>query len=1004
MASPRLAALLVLALVCGCGAALAAPAEQSGAVPVFASPQGWTAGSNYAYHLKPGVDLKWESGPASPTNQPSLKVTYLGPGYGPKPFERDIYLTLPTRLDRRPKTITWWVWGDAKQETVELHLRDAKGETIVWRTTVDWQGWKQIVLDGAKPSGCWGGDQDNTKGVVDLPIVRLAIDIMEGAGATPGPRELAFADLSLVEETAAPGEDPRPALGVGPTATPPTLDGRLDDPCYAKAARVTELMPSSGSPYQTPHPTEAFVTYDAANWYVAFRCHDDPGHQPVAQQRARDGGVWEDDSVELMIAPPGDRPPFHHLIINALGDIYDEKWIRDAQGEGGHWDGAWNAAGLKAVARAEQPGGYCVELAVPFADVGAVSPVAGQPWRMNFCRMRRIGGKDAAAEASSWGGSQHFQGLDTPGWVWPAVAPLRVEFMPLTWQVGTNTLEARLISTDQAARRVRLEVTTYDKTMRPRVQSQEVAVPAGQPANVSVPVELTTNDDGGHVRVQVTDLPGGTLLYRNLVRPIAIKHLFEFETDALAYGPEQDFCLVRLHLNLPPEALVACKLAVTWTRRATGKQVYRESFDYFYADPMCVAVSLAHLGPAGVYDVQATLTGAGDKVLEQRQWAITRLPERKHELAPVTRVDLGPNRELRINGKPFFPLGIHHVAPEEYPTLKRYGFNSVPTWVGPAKDAVPALDRAWQAGLYTELGLCDLGYNWFCFVNDPPGSRERMREKVRLSHDHPGLFLYHLGDELANDRLDEFVPLYQEVKQLDPNHLQSMTTGPCWLSADQIRKRATVSDIVSPDLYNVGQGSLTEHPKLCDTYLQALASVPGKALTKVPQATGYATVGYRLPTPDEMRYMVYADIVHGVKGFSYYKWGAHSNDPGAETGLRHDVRLMSAVRQLNWEIADLTDAILAGHPVTVSRADDCEKEIELWCREVDGRKFLWTINNSNLPQQASVVLPGLKQGDTVEVFYEDRQLKAGPGGAIAEELPPYAVHIYVWPGTLTFGP
>jgi len=67
--------------------------------------------------------------------------------------------------------------------------------------------------------------------------------------------------------------------------------------------------------------------------------------------------------------------------------------------------------------------------------------------------------------------------------------------------------------------------------------------------------------------------------------------------------------------------------------------------------------------------------------------------------------------------------------------------------------------------------------------------------------------------KLANDRLEEFVPLYQEVKQLDPNHLQSMTTGSCWLSAEQIRKRATVSDIISPDLYNVGQGSLTEHPK-----------------------------------------------------------------------------------------------------------------------------------------------------------------------------------------------
>ena len=64
--------------------------------------------------------------------------------------------------------------------------------------------------------------------------------------------------------------------------------------------------------------------------------------------------------------------------------------------------------------------------------------------------------------------------------------------------------------------------------------------------------------------------------------------------------------------------------------------------------------------------------------------------------------------------------------------------------------------------------------------------------------------------------------------------------------------------------------------------------------------------------------MMYADIVHGAKGFAYYKWGAHHDDPGAETGMRHDYRLMSAVRQLNWEIADLSDAILAGTPHTAA--------------------------------------------------------------------------------------
>ena len=44
------------------------------------------------------------------------------------------------------------------------------------------------------------------------------------------------------------------------------------------------------------------------------------------------------------------------------------------------------------------------------------------------------------------------------------------------------------------------------------------------------------------------------------------------------------------------------------TGEATGKQVYRQLFDYFYDDPMRVAVSLGRLSP-GVYDLDATLAG-----------------------------------------------------------------------------------------------------------------------------------------------------------------------------------------------------------------------------------------------------------------------------------------------------------------------------------------------------------------------------------------------------------
>ena len=101
----------VLSLVCGLALGLTRLAQADpaapGALPVFDRLEAWTVGSNYGYHTKPGVDLKYEPGPASPAGGASAKVSFTGAGWAPKPFERDIYLSLPVQVNRTPGRMCW---------------------------------------------------------------------------------------------------------------------------------------------------------------------------------------------------------------------------------------------------------------------------------------------------------------------------------------------------------------------------------------------------------------------------------------------------------------------------------------------------------------------------------------------------------------------------------------------------------------------------------------------------------------------------------------------------------------------------------------------------------------------------------------------------------------------------------------------------------------------------------------------------------------------------------
>ncbi len=153
----------------------------------------------------------------------------------------------------------------------------------------------------------------------------------------------------------------RPTATAARAAVPPVLDGRLDDPVWQAAAAVRDFrhsdlrLPAVATTVRMAHDDEAL--------YFAFDCAEPDMAALRAQVVERDGPVWEDDSVEIMVGRTDLTNAYTHLAISAAGTIYDAIG-RDRQA----------LDGQARVVTARGEAGWQVEVALPWSDLGGRPP------------------------------------------------------------------------------------------------------------------------------------------------------------------------------------------------------------------------------------------------------------------------------------------------------------------------------------------------------------------------------------------------------------------------------------------------------------------------------------------------------------------------------------------------------------------------------------------------------------------------------------------------------
>lgn len=176
---------------------------------------------------------------------------------------------------------------------------------------------------------------------------------------------------------------------------PEAIVPRLDASSWSCVPAVALRRAQDGAdPLQA---TAVRIAHDGQALLLRFDCND---RDIWATHTRRDAPLWEEEVVELFIAPGEDDPSdYVEIEVNPLGAIFDAR-VTNPEGrrDSMRVDSAWNAAGLTAAVLRPSPQAWRVEIVVPWSDLCDGTPP--RVWRANFFRIERP--RDGDPEWSCW--------------------------------------------------------------------------------------------------------------------------------------------------------------------------------------------------------------------------------------------------------------------------------------------------------------------------------------------------------------------------------------------------------------------------------------------------------------------------------------------------------------------------------------------------------------------------------------------------------------------------
>ena len=104
----------------------------------------------------------------------------------------------------------------------------------------------------------------------------------------------------------------------------PVIDGNLSEIGWQAAALLSPFQNPDGTDVPSS-PTETFLMWDAANFYVGVKAYVSDSFLPYVSQTQHDSPIWEDECIEILIDPDPKTDTYYHLVINPISAYFDQR-------------------------------------------------------------------------------------------------------------------------------------------------------------------------------------------------------------------------------------------------------------------------------------------------------------------------------------------------------------------------------------------------------------------------------------------------------------------------------------------------------------------------------------------------------------------------------------------------------------------------------------------------------------------------------------------------------
>lgn len=211
-------------------------------------------------------------------------------------------------------------------------------------------------------------------------------------------------------------------------------------------------------------------------------------------------------------------------------------------------------------------------------------------------------------------------------------------------------------------------------------------------------------------------------------------------------------------------------------------------------------------------------------------------------------------------------------------------------------------------------------------LHDPllaPATVDNAEQRAKLDaligrvKNHPAMYAYFVTDEPSTAAFPGLGKLFAHLKERDPAHLAYVNLFPTYATNDQLGTKGNREtayreylrqffETVKPGLLSWDNYQFYVGPRDGKEYFLNLAMCrkaaqdAGVPFLNIVQAASWAK-DVRVPTPDEMRYLVYTTLGYGPGGISYYVYYAGGHTGGIVNADNTPTPIYAALKTLNRE-------------------------------------------------------------------------------------------------------